>query len=65
MNLLLPRSSLMTIHKSFVRIHLEYGNGIYSQPNKSLLSDKIETVQYNTALAITGAIRGTPKEKLY
>ena len=65
MNLLLPRSSLMTIHKSFVRLHLEYGNGIYNQPNKSLLSDKIETVQYNTALAITGAIRGTAKEKLY
>ena len=29
------------------------------------MSDKIETVQYNTALAITGAIRGTSKEKLY
>ena len=29
------------------------------------MSDKIETVQYNTALAITGTIRGTSKEKLY
>ena len=29
------------------------------------MSDKIETVQYNTALAITGAIRGISKEKLY
>ena len=29
------------------------------------MSDKIETVQYNAVLAITGAIRGTSKEKLY
>ena len=29
------------------------------------MSDKIESVQYNAALAITGAIRGTSKEKLY
>ena len=31
----------------------------------SRLSDKIETVQYNVVLAITGAIRGTSREKLY
>ena len=31
----------------------------------SRLSDKIESVQYDAALAITGAIRGTSKEKLY
>ena len=65
MNLLLPRSSLLTIYKSFVRPHLDYGDVIYDQPNNSRLSDKIETVQYNAALAITGAIRGTSKEKLY
>ena len=66
MNLLLPRSSLLTIYKSFVRPHLGYGDVIYDQPNNSHLSDKIETVQYNAALAIiTGTIRGTSKEKLY
>ena len=65
MNLLLPISSLLTIYKSFVRPHLDYSDVIYDQPNSSCLSDKIETVQYNTALAITGAIRGTSKEKLY
>ena len=65
MNLLLPRSSLLTIYKSFVRPHLDYGDVIYDQPNISRLSDKIESVQYNAALAITGAIRGTSKEKLY
>ena len=65
MNLLLPRSSQLKIYKSFVRPHLDYGDVIYDQPNNSRLSDKIESVQYNAALAITGAIRGTSKEKLY
>ena len=65
MSLLLPSSSLLTIYKSFVRPHLNYGDVIYDQPNNSRLSDKIESVQYNAALAITGAIRGTSKEKLY
>ena len=64
MNLLLPRSTLLTIHKSFFRPHLNYDDVIYDQPNYSRLSDKIETVQYNAALAITDAIRGTSKEKL-
>ena len=62
MNLLLPRSSLLTIYKSFVRPHLDYDGRIYDQPNNSRLSGKIETVQYNDALAISGAIRGASKE---
>ena len=65
MNLLFPRSFLLTIYKSFVRPHLDYSDVIYDQPNNSRLSDKIESVQYNAALAITGTIRGTSKEKLY
>ena len=56
MDLLLPRSSLLTIYKSFFRPHLNYSNVIYDQPNNSHLSNKIETVQQNAALAITGAI---------
>ena len=62
MNLSLPRSSYLTIYKSFVRPHLDYGDVIYDQPNNSSLSDKIESVQYNAVLAITGAIRGTSKD---
>ena len=38
---------------------------IYDLPNLSSLSNKIEPVQYNAALAIMGAIGGTSKEKLY
>ena len=65
LNLLLPRSSLLTVYKCFIRPHLDYGDVIYDQPNLSSLTNKIESVQYNAALAITGAIRGTSKEKLY
>ena len=35
-----------------------------SQPNL-IFTNKLESVQYNAALAITGCIRGTSKEKLY
>ena len=38
---------------------------IYDQPNLSSLANKIESVQYNAALAIKDAIRRTSKEKLY
>ena len=64
-NLSLPRSSLLTLYKSFVRQHLDIDDVIYDQPNNSSLSDKIESIKYNTVLAKTGAIRGTSKKKLY
>ena len=61
----LPQHSLVTIYKSFIRPHLDYGDVIYDQPNNENFCQNIEAVQYNAALAITGAIRGTSKEKLY
>ena len=54
----LPRESLITIYKSFVRPHIDYGNIIYDQPNNDSFCNMIERVQYNAALAITGAIKG-------
>ena len=64
LDLLLPRSSLLTVCKCFIRSHLDYGDVIYNQPNLSSLANKIKSVQYKAALAITGAIRGTSKESL-
>ena len=61
----LPRLPLLTIYKSFIRPHLDYGDVIYDQAYTASFHQKIESVQYNSALAITGAIRGTSKEKLY
>ena len=65
LNVTLPCSSLLTIYKSFIRPHLDYGDVIYDQLNNNRLSEKIESIQYNAALAITGTIRGTSREKLY
>ena len=63
------------IYKSYVRSHLDYGDVIYHKPSKtndlffsSYLStwmEKLESVQYFAALAVTGAWRGTSREKLY
>ena len=55
----LPRKSLLIIYKSFIRPHLHYADIIYHQPHNESFTNKIESVQYNAALAITGAIKGT------
>ena len=52
----LPRHSLTTIYKSFVRSHLDYGDIIYDQPNNKSFTQKIERIQCN-AITITGAIK--------
>ena len=57
----LPRLPLLTIYKSFIRPHLDYGDVIYDQAYTASFYQKIESVQYNSALAITGAIRGRSK----
>ena len=61
----LPRESLITIYKSFVRPHIDYGDIIYDQPNNKQFCNMIERVQYNAVLAITGAIKGTSQQKIY
>ena len=61
----LPRPSLLQIYKSFVRPHLDYGDIIYDKAFIECFQKKLESIQYNAALAITGAIRGTSREKIY
>ena len=53
----LPRHALITIYKSFIGPHLDYGDIIYDQPNNEILNQKIERIQYQAALAIAGAIK--------
>ena len=60
---ILPRTSLITIYKSFARPHL--GDIIYDQTFNESFHQRIESIQYNAAIAITGAISGTSSEKLY
>ena len=61
----MPRSSLLTIYKTFIRSQLDYADIIYDQAYNSAFHDKLESIQYNACLAITGAIRGTSTEKIY
>ena len=58
---ILARPPLIAIYKSFIRFHLDYGGIIYDQVYY-VSFQKIEPIQYNGALAITGAIRETPRE---
>ena len=60
---LLPLTSLLTIYKSFIRPHLDYGDVVYDQLSNDAFSNKPKTVQYNAALAITGTTKGTSREK--
>ena len=61
----LSRKSLLTIHKSFISPNLDYADTIYDKQLNESLKKKIESVQYNAALIITGAIKGTCRDKIY
>ena len=61
----IPRAALLTIYKTFLRPHLDYGDVIYDRAFSESFQKKLESVQYNAALAVTGAMRGSSREKLY
>ena len=71
----LPRHTLSELYKLYVRPHLDYGDVIYHIPDKvcefsqtislSNLMEKLESVQYSAARAVTGTWKGTSREKLY
>ena len=42
-----------------------YGDIIYDQPQNGSFCEKLESVQYKVALAITGAIKVSSREKIY
>ena len=68
----LPRNTLTELYKLYVRPHLDYGYVIYHIPPKkcdfsqdtSLNNhmEKLESIQYSAALAVTGAWKGTSRE---
>ena len=61
----LPQSALLTIYRSFIRPHLDYGDIIYDKAFNESFHAKLESLQYNATLAITGAIKGSSTEKIY
>ena len=62
---IIPSEALLKIYKSFVIPHLDYGDVIYDHAFNESSQNKLESAQYNAALAITRAIRGSSREKLY
>ena len=64
---LLQRRSLVTIYKTFIRLHSDYGDMIFDLAYNKSFHEKVETFQYDTLLNIiirVGSTRGTSKEKL-
>ena len=61
----LPRSSLTTVYKSFVRPHLDYSDGIFDKAYNNSFQQGLEYFQYKASMAITGTIKGSSTEKLY
>ena len=56
---------MLTIYKTFVRSHLDYADFVYDKPFNDSFKEKLEKVWYSAALIITGAIKGTSRERLY
>ena len=63
--LILLRLSLIKIYKTFIRPHLDYGDAIYDRAFNEPFHQRLESIQYNAAIAITETIRGTSSEKLF
>ena len=61
---LLSKKLLVTISKPFIRPHLGYGDNIYGRAYNDSFYRKLQIIQYNDALDMISAIRGTSKEKL-
>ena len=61
----LPRTLLVTIYKFFVRPHLDFEDILYDQTFNNSFHGKLELIQYNAAIAITGAKGSSSGEKLY
>ena len=59
------KTSINKKHISFLMSHLDNGGIIYSQTYNVSFLQNLESIQCNSAPAITGAIRGPSREKPY
>ena len=70
-----PVKTLDQIYKMYVQPHLDFCDIIYHRPmitnlfvysfRLTNLRDKIESIQYQAALSLTGAWKGTNTDKIY
>ena len=49
----------------FLKPLIDYGDIIYDQPNSDSFCEKLESIQHKAALAITGAIQGISRDRIY
>ena len=61
----MQRKSFTTFYKAFLRPLVDYGDIIYDKPQNESFCEKLESVQYKAALATTGAIYDTSRDKIY
>ena len=61
----LLRLVLITMHKALMRPHLDYGDMFYDEACNKTFHRKLESIQCNSCLALSGAIRGSSRENLY
>ena len=61
----LPRLVLLTIFRSFIRPHLDYGDITYDKAYNESFHKKLGSLQCNASLDINGAIKGSSNEKIY
>ena len=61
----LLRSSLAVIYKSFVRLHLDFGDIFFDQTFRNSFHQRMKSIQYDAVLAIMWAIRGTLRKPGY
>ena len=61
----LRRNSLLNIYNAFIRPHLDYGDVVYDFPGNASFMQKLESVQYNASLVITGCFCGTSRNTVY
>ena len=64
LSLILRKNSLLTIYKTFVRSILDYEYIIYDKILTDSFKNKLKMVQYNAALVITSAIKGTSRDRI-
>ena len=61
---LLPQQSLLTNNKSYIRVERAVEDIIYDQPLNESLSNRIDSVQQEVALEITGFINWIMQRKI-
>ena len=60
----LPRNSLLTFYKAFIRPYFDYGDVVHGYPGNASFAKKLEPVQCNGSLVITSSLRCTSCDKL-